>query len=71
MRMDALAQRQELQVQREEANTQYLVSLMAYYHNPSSSSTMPPIPPPLFEFLNWPPLTPPGLRDGFVVSQLV
>ena len=41
-RMETLAQRQELQVQREEANTQYLVSLMAYYHNPSFSF-MPPV----------------------------
>ena len=32
-RIDALAQTKELQVQKEESNTQYLASLMAYYHN--------------------------------------
>ena len=48
--MDVLVHRQEIQSQREEANNQYLASLMAYYHGSSSSSVMPLVPPPPVEF---------------------
>ena len=63
VRMDALACRQELQVQREESNTQYLVSLMAYYHDSSSSLAMPLVHPPPSELPTWPPPSPPQQSD--------
>ena len=50
---EALAQRKHMQINRREQNTAYLASLIAHHLGPTSTSVVPPTPPPLFVFQPW------------------
>ena len=50
VRIEALAQRQHMQINREEQNTAYLVGLITHHLGLASSSAAPPVPPPPFDF---------------------
>ena len=56
-RQDELARRQQLQVGHLEQNIAYMVSMIHFYHGVTSSSTVPPQPPPTFQLPAWPPTT--------------
>ena len=58
VRQDVLAHLHQLQADRVKHNTAYFLSLMQYYHGPTSSSTALPQPRPPFKFPPWPPATP-------------
>ena len=53
-RLEALAQRQQMQVDRHEQNTTYLSGLIVHHLGPTLTSAAPPTPPLLFKFPIWP-----------------
>ena len=57
-RLKELAQRQQMQVDRHEQNTENLSGLIMHYLGPTLTSAAPPTPPLLFKFPTWPLATP-------------
>ena len=51
---EALAQRKQMKVNQGEQNKAYLASLIAHHLGPTSTSAVPPTPPPPFVFQPWP-----------------
>ena len=49
-RLEKLAQRQQMQVDRHEQNTAYLSGLIVHHLGPTLTSTAPPTPPQIFKF---------------------